>query len=112
MKSIRSIILILLLVIFYNCSSSDLKVTYIGNEGFLIETANKKILSDALWGEIENTSYEVPSDSLITLMREAKAPFDKIDLISISHKHQDHFNAEPTLRLVPLFGALNREAER
>ncbi|MBN2780940.1 MAG: MBL fold metallo-hydrolase [Candidatus Marinimicrobia bacterium] len=97
MKYFLSILPVFLSLILCHCSSSDLKITYIGNEGFLIETGNKKILSDALWGEMENTAYEVPSDSLTALMREAKAPFDKIDLISISHKHQDHFNADITL---------------
>ena len=67
-------------------------VTYIGNEGFLIEAAGKKILVDALsrWGA---TGDAVISYETRQLMEGAKPPFDDVDLVLATHSHPDHFDA-------------------
>jgi L-ascorbate metabolism protein UlaG (beta-lactamase superfamily) len=71
-----------------------LTVTYVGNEGFLIESGGKKILIDALFGGFDADWCQVPSDSFVELMSAAQPPFDKIDIIALTHAHVDHFSPE------------------
>ncbi len=68
-------------------------VTYIANEGFLIQTTNHKILVDALFGGIEGNWCDQPGDSVSRLMLNGTPPFDNIDVVLVTHKHRDHFNA-------------------
>lgn len=68
-------------------------VTYIANDGFLIDTGKNKILIDALFGNIDGNWCEQPSDSICKLMLNGISPFDNINLVLISHRHADHFSA-------------------
>ena len=70
------------------------KVTYVANEGFLIETSKGKILVDALFGGIKGSWCEVPGDSLLNLIINGQPPFDNIDVVLVSHYHVDHFNGK------------------
>jgi L-ascorbate metabolism protein UlaG (beta-lactamase superfamily) len=73
--------------------SSVLDVTYIANEGFLIEAAGKKVLIDGLF-ENGFGIFAQPSAALQEQMIQARFPFSKVDLILISHRHDDHFSAK------------------
>jgi L-ascorbate metabolism protein UlaG (beta-lactamase superfamily) len=73
-------------------SQKSCAITYIANEGFLIETKNHKILIDALFGNIPGDWCDQPSDSLVTLMIQGSAPFNSIDVVLVTHKHVDHFH--------------------
>jgi len=75
-------------------SQSDCKVTYIANEGFLIETVNKKILIDALFGGFEGNWCDKPDEDTKSKLENAETPFNNVDIVAITHKHLDHFNAE------------------
>ncbi len=77
-------------------ASGPMKVTYVANTGFLIENGGKKILIDALFGNFESDSYQIPSDSLVDLMERALPPFDDIDIIAVTHRHLDHFDVNIT----------------
>ena len=72
-------------------NQSDLKVTFIANEGFLISSASKKILIDALYTTVYSPNVK-PSTQLIRKMENAEPPFDNIDLILVTHDHNDHFD--------------------
>jgi L-ascorbate metabolism protein UlaG (beta-lactamase superfamily) len=72
-------------------------VTYVANEGFLIEVGGKKILIDAIFDDRTITYAHVPDDRTLSLMRASSAPFDEIDLVLVTHSHRDHFSAEPVL---------------
>lgn len=62
-------------------------VTFIGNEGFLIESGGIRILIDALVNEgIFLTANERER------LRGALYPFDEIDLALATHTHYDHFD--------------------
>ena len=73
-------------------SQNECKVTYISNEGFLIELDGKRVLIDALFDKIDGNWCDSPSDSTIELMKKSEHPFDNIDIVAITHKHRDHFN--------------------
>lgn len=81
-------------------SIPSLKITYIANEGFLIELSDKKILIDTLFTESSKWPgvYIVPSDQLLDKMETAKNPFNDLDLILATHNHWDHFNPQSVIR--------------
>ncbi|MDD4492248.1 MAG: MBL fold metallo-hydrolase [Bacteroidales bacterium] len=93
--------LILILLIFYYTSAisqSTCKITYIANEGFLIKADDKKILIDALFGGFDGNWCDKPNDDTKSKLERAVSPFDNVDIIAISHKHQDHFNPEMVIK--------------
>ncbi len=72
-------------------SQPALDVTYIANEGFLIQAAEKKVLVDALFDDGFGT-YLAPSQELLAQMTGGGAPFAYVDLLLVTHIHGDHFN--------------------
>ena len=73
------------------CLKTETKVTYIANEGVLIEAGAKKILIDGLHRFYKN-AYAFPPTDLKELLEGAKKPYDEIDLVLVSHLHGDHFH--------------------
>lgn len=84
----------------YSISSAPLDVTYIANEGFLLESGDHKILIDALFTEGPSSKYLVPSQGLIDKMVAGTPPFDDIDAVLVTHYHWDHFDAETAVRFL------------
>lgn len=92
----RVIIFLIIAIIFsnsnklYSQSENEVKVTYVGNSGFLIKIGDKKILIDALFKGFAG-SYNLPEhiQEKLTL---AQAPFDDVDLILVTHAHGDHID--------------------
>jgi len=74
-------------------SAETADVTYIGNTGFLIESGGKKIVIDAMFDEGWGT-YLVPSVKTRDDMKNSRKPFDKINLILVTHWHDDHFDVD------------------
>ncbi len=70
-------------------------IRYMGNDGFLFEAGSQTVLIDGLssypWG------YTNTPDRAVALMKAARPPFARIDLLLFSHAHRDHF--EPRLAL-------------
>ncbi len=77
---------------------SAAKVTYIANEGFLIEVAKRKVLVDALFYDEKIDWCHAPSAEVREQMEGAKGPFEGIDLILITHRHMDHFTPAVVLK--------------
>ena len=73
------------------------EITYIANEGFLIEVGSRKILIDAIFDEPSISFAHVPDEGTLSLIQTSKAPFDGIDLLLVTHAHYDHFSAVPML---------------
>lgn len=92
MKTIVIILLGLMLVPSLIYSQNECKITYISNEGFLIEIDGKKVLIDALFDKIDGDWCDSPSENTIESLRNSTPPFDSVDLIAITHKHIDHFS--------------------
>jgi L-ascorbate metabolism protein UlaG (beta-lactamase superfamily) len=74
-----------------NNPKQALDVTYIGNEGFLIQAGGKKVLVDALF---DNDFFLAPSRELLAEMTKGGGPFSDVDLLLVTHPHADHFNAK------------------
>ncbi len=70
-----------------------LKITYLANCGFLYESGKSKVLIDPLGTEYGGFFY-LPSNEVRKNIVEGNPPFDKIDLLLITHVHGDHFNAK------------------
>lgn len=68
-----------------------LDVTYIANEGFLIQAVGKKVLVDALFDDGFGT-FLAPSRELLMQMNRGNGLFADVDLLLVTHRHGDHFN--------------------
>lgn len=76
----------------YSQPKDSIDVTYIANCGFLIEMSSKKILIDALFNEGFDY-YTTPDSSTLEKMTLGEYPFNNIELVFVTHKHADHFDA-------------------
>lgn len=72
---------------------SGIEITYIANEGVLISAGDKQVLIDGLHREYQPAYAFLPPVEREKI-ETAKPPFDKIDLILVSHMHLDHFHPE------------------
>ncbi|MCK5148885.1 MBL fold metallo-hydrolase [bacterium] len=68
----------------------NVEITYIANEGFLIETGGKKILIDALFGHREYSWCMIPDTQTKDAMLNNQGMFQDIDIIATTHEHPDH----------------------
>ena len=91
-------VLLVMLVSVQICYSNDRKnklenveVTYIANDGFLLNINDKKILIDALFGDKEYEWCVIPSQETINSILNNDDIFTDVDLIAATHKHVDHF---------------------
>lgn len=69
----------------------NLTVRYIANEGVLIRSKDKTILIDGLHREYK-PAYLFPPADLLKSLETAEKPYDKINLLLVSHIHLDHFH--------------------
>jgi L-ascorbate metabolism protein UlaG (beta-lactamase superfamily) len=72
---------------------SSVTVRYIANEGVLIASGDKQILIDGLHREYK-PAYLFPPPEMQAVLENARPPYDKIDLLLVSHVHLDHFHPE------------------
>ncbi|MDP4210194.1 MAG: MBL fold metallo-hydrolase [Bacteroidota bacterium] len=96
----KSFIIILFVLLLFNSiplysqnSNKSLQITYIANEGFLLKSQTKKVLIDALFNEGYG-AFAVPSPETLNNIRDARPPFDSINLYMLSHYHKDHCSSE------------------
>jgi L-ascorbate metabolism protein UlaG (beta-lactamase superfamily) len=81
-------------------------ITFLANEGVLLTTAGKAVLIDALFRKYE-TGYAVPDDSTRSALERARPPFDRVNLVLVTHRHGDHFHPAPVVsHLVANRGAI------
>ena len=72
---------------------SAFEVRYIANEGVMISSRDKRVLIDGLHRKYEDAYAYLP-DSEREKIESSSVPFDKIDLVLVSHMHGDHFHPE------------------
>jgi L-ascorbate metabolism protein UlaG (beta-lactamase superfamily) len=75
-------------------SRQALTITFLVNEGFLIQTGEHDVLIDA-FVQAEYYGYGALSDETYKAMIGRKAPFESIELALTSHVHLDHFQVDP-----------------
>jgi L-ascorbate metabolism protein UlaG (beta-lactamase superfamily) len=71
-------------------------ITFIGNEGFMIESQGKKVLIDALYNSTMNGIFNTDATMRVNIIN-GIPPFDSSQLLLISHTHDDHFSQQMTL---------------
>ncbi len=79
--------------------SSEATVTYLGNEGLLFAAAGHKVLFDPFYHNDYGIYRLVPAATRADIFA-ARAPFDGVDLVLISHAHEDHFDAADMQRFL------------
>ena len=84
--------------------TASVEVQYIANEGVLITAGDNRVLIDGLHRKYDDAYAYLP-DVEREKMEAAKAPFDKIDLILVSHRHGDHFHPESVGRYLSSYAA-------
>ena len=78
-------------------SGGGVRVTYLANEGFLLESGKTAVLVDALFGD-GLREYPVVPEALRADLEAARGRFAGVDLILASHAHADHFDAAAVAR--------------
>jgi ankyrin repeat protein/predicted alpha/beta superfamily hydrolase len=93
-------------VIFNGKGKGKVKVTYIANMGYMISSANKTVLVDALFEQGFN-SYLTPSKHIVNKMNKHEEPFNSADLMLITHDHGDHFSPDMVAEYITNSDKLN-----
>lgn len=96
----KNFFFLLLISIFLYANNNSVKVTYIANEGFLIESDSTKILIDALFNDQTINYAHVPNSNHLKNMIFGEKTFSGIDYVFATHSHRDHFNAEVVSRFL------------
>src|SRR4051794_8724048 len=79
--------------LFAQTADKNLHVTYIANEGFMLQTKNKKILIDALFTNGYG-AFPTPSQSTLKKIVNADPPFDQVAAYLLTHYHGDHADSK------------------
>ncbi|MCH7995743.1 MAG: MBL fold metallo-hydrolase, partial [Planctomycetes bacterium] len=78
-------------------SVSQVTITYLANEGIMVTSGDKAVLVDALFrGGV--SSYELHEPAELEKIETAKPPYDRVDLVLVTHFHADHFDAASVVR--------------
>lgn len=72
---------------------ASITLRYIANEGVLIASGDKQVLIDGLHREYK-PDYLFPPPEMQAILENARAPYDKVNLVLVSHIHLDHFHPE------------------
>lgn len=84
-------------------AAAQLTVTYVANEGVLLEGGGYKILVDALFGPGIAPYATIPAE-MRPALEGGQPPFDGVDLVLATHYHADHFDAATVLRFLQANG--------
>lgn len=95
----KYLLLSILSIISLNGFSQNLTITYIANEGVLIESGDKKVIIDALFDKFYD-DYLHPDEALLEKMISGAAPYNDVDLMLSTHIHRDHFAPTMTGRFL------------
>ena len=85
------------------CRAAEVEVTAIANEGFLVRSADKAVLVDALFqatAPYPEFFQQGPSTELLDRMIAGEAEFSRVDLALVTHHHADHHDAATAVRFL------------
>ena len=77
--------------------SSEANITFVGNEGVLLESGGNAVLVDALFGD-GAAAYTSAPRAVIDAVETARTPFDAVDVVLATHFHPDHFDPDSVAR--------------
>ena len=72
-------------------AGDKVKVTYIANDGVMIEFEDQKVVIDAINRTSNLTGWVSPSSAALRAVENGDPPYDNIDVIMITHGHGDHY---------------------
>ena len=95
---IRTIIAIIALLMgtFQTQADEPVEIRLIGNMGVLISQGESKVLIDALFTDVYNGSFRVPTTEDREAMVHGTGEFEGVLASLSTHQHGDHFNAGET----------------
>lgn len=90
------LLLISLILLLSKLSYGQNKITYLANEGYMIEMAGTKVLIDALFklNPTNKSRIDALSSDENNKLIHGYPPYDEVDFLLVTHSHYDHFNAE------------------
>ena len=74
----------------FSAQPTGVDITLTANEGVLLAAGDRKVLIDALFQEYDG--YPVAPADMQQALARARAPFDGVDLVLVTHRHGDHFH--------------------
>jgi L-ascorbate metabolism protein UlaG (beta-lactamase superfamily) len=74
-----------------------LVLNFVANMGVLVSSGDSKILIDGLFNK-PNPVYRAPAPGTVESIMKGEAPFDGVDLVLVTHRHLDHFDAALAVR--------------
>jgi L-ascorbate metabolism protein UlaG (beta-lactamase superfamily) len=66
-------------------------VTLLANEGVFLSASSQQVIIDGLF-RYYGRGYALPADSTTAALEAARAPYDSVDLVLVTHRHGDHFH--------------------
>lgn len=79
-----------------NETAEPLMLKYIANMGVLVSSGTSKIMIDCLFDKPKN--QRAPNPAPVDSMMKGIPPFDSVNLVLVTHKDPDHFDAVLTVR--------------
>ena len=79
--------------------ASAVEVTFLGNCGFFISAGSFHILFDAVHRQADYPQYSTPEDAFRKMLNK-DAPFERIELMLVSHDHPDHITSEMAFQVL------------
>ena len=77
--------------------TKGLTIEYIANEGVSISSGSSRILLDAIHRRYK-PDYDFTPEDLLSKIETARFPYNRVNLILVSHNHFDHFHPESIAR--------------
>ena len=75
-------------------AAEPVEIRMIANMGVLIGRGHNQVLIDAIFTDVYDGRFRIPSESDLQDMAEGQGGFSEVDLLLFTHMHGDHFNAE------------------
>ncbi len=72
--------------------SSFIDITFLGNEGVLIDDGEKRVIIDGLHRGANTTVWRSLSPAKKVLLENPQPRFDSVDVAMIMHNHLDHYS--------------------
>lgn len=74
-------------------AAAQLDVTFVGNNGVLLNAGGQSVMIDTLWNHTDNFWTHLETSVQRNDLFTAQAPFDDVRFALTTHNHPDHFNA-------------------